>query len=87
MTRALQDLAFSEYLFINVIPMVNRKTIFTNSVKIKFAHIASILRYLESKCFMHLESLILSHLELFFSQIVSIFTFNVIFSHLAIFHI
>ena len=72
MTRALQDLAFSEYLFINVIPMVNRKTIFTNSVKIKVVHtcIASILRYLESKCFIHLESLILSHLELFCSQIV-----------------
>ena len=39
---------------------------FTNSVKIKFAHITSILTHLESKCFIHLESLIFSHLALFF---------------------
>ena len=38
--------------------------IFTNSVKIKFAHIASILTHLESKCLIHLESLIFSHLAL-----------------------
>ena len=50
-------------IFINFIPMVHRKQIFTNSVKIKFAHVASILKHLESKCYTHLESLSLSHLE------------------------
>ena len=40
--------------------------IFTNSVKIKFAHIALILIHLESKYLRHLESLIFSHLALFF---------------------
>ena len=39
---------------------------FTNSVKIKFAHIALIVIQLESKCFIHLESL-------FFSHVASIF--------------
>ena len=43
--------------FINFIPMVNKKQIFTNGGKIKCVHIASILGHLESKCFIHLESL------------------------------
>ena len=45
--------------------------IFTNSVKIKFAHISSILTHLESKCLIHLESLIFSHLALFFTYSVN----------------
>ena len=70
--------------------MVNKKQIFTNSNKIKFTHIASILRHLKSKYFIYLESLILSHLDIFFLQIASIFTFSVhMFSHSALicFHI
>ena len=52
--------------FYNIYTCGEQKPIFTNSVKLKFAHIASILRHLESKCFIHLKSLILSHLELLF---------------------
>ena len=60
----------------------HQNLIFTNSVKIKFAHIASILTHLESKYLTHLESLIFSHLALFFHILRQ-------FSHLAlnIFHI
>ena len=64
----------------NIILMLNRKQ---NSVKIKFAYTASILRHLESKCCIHLESLIFFPLIF---QIASIFIFNVeifsTFSHL-----
>ena len=35
------------FFFIPFVLIVNKKQIFTNSCKIKFAHIASILRYLE----------------------------------------
>ena len=52
---------------------------------IKFPHIASILTHLESKCFIHLEPHIFTF-SVIFSHIASIFTFIVdIFSHLATF--
>ena len=49
------------YFFDTFMFMVNKKQIFTNSGKIKFAPIGYILRHLVSKCFMHLESLSFSH--------------------------
>ena len=40
------------------VPGFTNLTNFTISVKIKFAHIASILIHLESTCFMHLETIV-----------------------------
>ena len=67
--------------------------VFTNSVKIKFAHISSILTHLESKCFINLESLIFFtllalffHIERQFSHLaLNFFTFSSLFTYSDIF--
>ena len=63
----------SSCFLINFILMVNKKQIFINGVKMRFAHIASILTHLESKCFTHLESLFFSHLDCPLSHLGLIF--------------
>ena len=64
------------FFLINFILMMNTKQIFTTSVNIKFAHTASILRHLESKCFIHLERLFFTFRVYIFSHFGCLFTYK-----------